>query len=79
MRAIDLIRAEQYRLQQVENSGDSTGAWGDDALQVATAISLLGGGSIPDPADEDEWPGMEELIAAGARIAQAIDILRETE
>lgn len=74
MKAVDLIRAEQYRLQQTENTADSTGqlagSFDDrvaDALdELRVAMAITDAGKI-----------RARLVVTGARIAQAIDILTE--
>ena len=77
MKAVDLIRAEQYRLQQSENTADSTGqkAGLADACLMSAHELIEHFFEVPLPADYQ----IRMLVEAGARIAQAVDILRETE
>lgn len=75
MSAVDLIRAELYRQRQVENSADSTGVNDDDwATQAQNAsINLRQAMDVAMTTDE----AVRYLVRAGARIAQAIDILTQ--
>lgn len=77
MKSVDLIRAEQYRLQQSENTADSTGQKAGlmDACLLSAHELIEHVLEVPLPPEYQ----IRTLVEAGARIAQAIDILRETE
>ncbi len=76
MRGIDLIRAEQYRMEQTENTADSTGQQTDDFAQ-AIEVAFYDLRIVLALSDDDEIK--KRLIRAGARIAQALDILKDQE
>ena len=72
MKAIDLIRAEQYRQQQEENTHDSTGQtaemdWMDALDESANDVGLF--------LDSYEVGNVDKrhLITAAARLATIID------
>lgn len=72
MKAIDLIRAEQYRQQQENNTHDSTGQLQEiDALdEIDAAMEDIG---LFLDSIEIEVPEKRHLIEAAARLAIIID------